>query len=442
MGVHGSPPPCVDTLPVSKIGHGLDREAFHDIMADVPWGFLSSLLTARVISHLASYDSDEPFPVGRIPDMMRTNPRTKEREKVVVDDLGVVRFLSEVPVHRQQLFKPVKDHSYCEIVLRMHPKLFMTLYEHYKKEWIPSGDHGNIRLRGGLSSCMVHPTRCARDSYVLERFGISLELLSALAHAYKMGRYQQLTLEEILCFESASLNCEMGRECLRHFAFEDPHLTTTRTECRGTLVVKGADSGESRDMLVRDCDHDPPCLRRSHVKSEDDAQSWASDSAVVDQCTKSISTTTEFPDKRGLGEQHVPMPDTASISPISPPARSAESSSKASVRQFVDGHEDYRHLGDTRSTMAKRGSIEVPVPLRSFHDSWGTCANGSDETLPAKNGIAYSHRSAFQAISVTDRLYMSDPCIVYCEGIENTSLCNNADDDHSQTTSPTSIVDL
>jgi len=347
-----------------------DYDRFHDILSDAPWGFLASLVAAEtsgrgkrerernkkkkngsvengsysVITkrHLRTNlameiddnnvdygDGDDepeplPFPLGPAPFVRRFNPNnnsaaTNRRERIFVrrgrqqqqQQKEFYCFESQLPSaldenRRRSSYEPVRDQAYAELVLRLCPAFFLSLYRYVEKRCCGAKAKGNIGgteeeeeeadllnneenrrsappLRLNTTTCLHGPCLVV-DPYRASKSGIrlvvadetagggngggvaattaatilcyggvrlcSLELLCGLVQSYRSGRYRTLTLSELLCWDGASLQCRSsasGLVCLRHVCFENRAASSTRPACPGFVFEYFSKSHTSID---------------------------------------------------------------------------------------------------------------------------------------------------------------------------------------------------
>jgi hypothetical protein len=265
----------------------LDHKRFRDIVADTPWEFLESLANSKNQAALSIYlanslarkdnnefTSNQPFPMGPAPILKRTNPRTKRREPILQRGSQYC-FLSDIPNLKPQEWQKLVDQAQAEIILRLTPAFFMTLYAHKRDTWEVSNDPKlNNSYRAHMQDCTV-TTESSTSSYSSIQLGraqvCTLRLLSSLAHSYMIGTYQKLTVEQLLCYEASTL-CRKTN-CLRHCVLESELAIVARCGCKGTLL--GPDL-----QTVRTCVHDPPCLRLSKSEQQQHRVSWNSTDGV------------------------------------------------------------------------------------------------------------------------------------------------------------------
>ncbi|GKZ01260.1 hypothetical protein MPSEU_001077000 [Mayamaea pseudoterrestris] len=282
----------------------LHRASLLDILAatDAPWGHVASLSKRELAEHLERQECERmerqmkrasdkkqqqhgrtrrdrhekfheklkeavnanafnhPFPLGPAPILKRTNPETNRRQVVTgfksMDGTTKSTEYTFAPESTPRLFHdaspPVtlRDASYAQVMLRLHPLMFLALYEHEKK-------HGRVGVCAhsrrttrrhykqsmSMSDCnnnnQLHRIHASNDSVCLGGVVISSRaLLCALARSYALGLYAQLSMEQILCFQpycvcSSSNNARdqgSGNQCTRHYILMDYKEIEERTK--------------------------------------------------------------------------------------------------------------------------------------------------------------------------------------------------------------------
>ena len=163
-----------------------------------------------------------PFPLGPAPVMMRTNPWTGLRQAVARytthNAANQYTFGSTANTNNNHHSNSLLlDQSFAEIMLRLHPLLFLTLYQHEKAQGRmgvcgykdkSSGNKSKQKNRALGNNMHLHhheppaAVTTATDSIVLGGVSVgSRALVCGLARSYALGWYQQWTMEQILCYQ-------------------------------------------------------------------------------------------------------------------------------------------------------------------------------------------------------------------------------------------------
>jgi hypothetical protein len=199
-----------------------------------------------------THNHQRPFPLGLAPILKRTDPATGQRTVVIgysQMNANNKQYLfaqekqqqrqrharhrvpkSILSTHSSSSQRVLLDQSYAEIMLRLHPLVFLTLYEYEKNRgrmgvccYSKAGMKKksmmqNSATNNGYTFC------CSNDTIILGGVALcSRALLCALARSHAVGQYSQLTMEEILCYEPFCI-------CSRNFKHNNKN-DSSATQC-------------------------------------------------------------------------------------------------------------------------------------------------------------------------------------------------------------------